>query len=164
MITQVFSPKTTPAQKYATQCTYLLAFKAKARRCSGLRSCIKVNFYPEAGILLPRERSPKNFPREALRQQNYSTIVGPQTPGGPSGLWHPKILKMNKRRQKQNYIYKLLVVAPRFFEASYRTATVAIAPYCLNAATAHWIKTTLFCYKMSKSFMLVAPFQGKQRF
>ena len=61
---------------------------------------------------------------------------------------------MNKRIQKQNYIYNLLVVAPRIFEASYRTTTVGIAPYCLNAATAHWIKTILFCYKMSK----IAPF------
>ena len=51
-------------------------------------------------------------------------------------------------------LYNLLVVAPRIFEASYRTTTVGIAPYCLNAAIAHWIKTTFFCYKISK----IAPF------
>ena len=75
-------------------------------------------------------------------------------------VWYPKISKMNRRRQKQNYTYNILVVASRIFEASYRTTTVGIAPYCLNAATAHWIKTTLFCYKMSK----IAPFQDWQRF
>ena len=72
---------------------------------------------------------------------------------------HPTILKMNKRRQKQNYIYNLLVVAPRIFEASYRTTTVGIAPYCLNAATAHWIKTTLFCFKMSIILSLLPLFR-----